>query len=607
MDRVISRMPNKEDVASFMWSLYRGQWTPETYNALFIYYCNRMIELERSNISYPTVARDPDFNSCITFTITTCKRLALFMRTMDSFLLMCKDRHLISKWICVDDNSSEVDKTIMESRYPFMEFIWKTPEQKGHSTSMNMLLERIETDYFFHCEDDWQFVRPMEYMTVCKDVLDADATLGQCLLNRMYAETFRDCMPLNDVVRLTPEPLKTPYYVHNTNIESACSYWPQYSLRVGLNRTGTIKALLPYRNGEHFEREFADRYTASGFFTAYLPLIECVHIGRLTSERFDRVVPNAYDLNNQQQFVVHSFRYPVHVVNLDRRPDRMETFRKTHTAFSFNRFTAVDGNQLTPSAFIDRLFNDNDYHFRSALIGCALSHINLWKQLMDSPTDEGFIIMEDDITCVDNFVNKIETYLDMIPQQLDVLFIGHHAMDLHAMDPNAHDDDYLIEKYSAYRSISTSYGGTGGYIITKSGATRLYNHVMKHGISKGIDTEMQHLCNTFNIYYTGEQLFSAPCFLQSNIHENNGQSDIQGDYRSLYRTPEERIREDLAFYESNEYDVIIQAESVKVEPRGLRNIAVFYPRQSEGFLYENGINYNIGRDVSVHVWKPIFL
>ncbi len=42
----------------------------------------------------------------ITFTMTTCKRLDLFVPTMNSFLRCCTDRHLISRWIIVDDNSS---------------------------------------------------------------------------------------------------------------------------------------------------------------------------------------------------------------------------------------------------------------------------------------------------------------------------------------------------------------------------------------------------------------------------------------------------------------------------------------------------------------------
>lgn len=91
----------------------------------------------------------------ITFTITTCKRLNLFKGTMDNFLLRCKDIHLIDKWICIDDNSSEEDRDVMKRLYPFFTFIFKKEEEKGHVQSMNMLWDMIDTDYVIHFEDDW--------------------------------------------------------------------------------------------------------------------------------------------------------------------------------------------------------------------------------------------------------------------------------------------------------------------------------------------------------------------------------------------------------------------------------------------------------------------
>ena len=51
----------------------------------------------------------------ITLSITTCKRFDLFEKTMNSFLHCCKDLHLINRWLCVDDNSSDQDRLKMKS------------------------------------------------------------------------------------------------------------------------------------------------------------------------------------------------------------------------------------------------------------------------------------------------------------------------------------------------------------------------------------------------------------------------------------------------------------------------------------------------------------
>ena len=46
----------------------------------------------------------------VTCTITTCKRLDTFKKTMNSFINCCEDIDMISYWYCVDDNSSQEDR-----------------------------------------------------------------------------------------------------------------------------------------------------------------------------------------------------------------------------------------------------------------------------------------------------------------------------------------------------------------------------------------------------------------------------------------------------------------------------------------------------------------
>ena len=56
----------------------------------------------------------------------------MFLGTVCSFLNACADLDRIDRFICVDDNSSAADRAEMERRFPFFEFIWKGPEDKGH-------------------------------------------------------------------------------------------------------------------------------------------------------------------------------------------------------------------------------------------------------------------------------------------------------------------------------------------------------------------------------------------------------------------------------------------------------------------------------------------
>lgn len=261
-----------------------------------------VLEQIRHNTSTPKM---------VTFSITTCKRYDLFVRTMDSFIQNCKDIHLISRWICVDDNSSEEERKEMHTRYPFFEFVWKTPEEKGHPESMNHILKRVDTPYLFHMEDDWQFITPRNYISDCLQVLQENNSYGQCLVNRCYAETMEDYATIgadflktkNNLTYLKHhfEPSQEEFmkkYGQGPN----CAYWMHYSLRPGLTRVSALRTIGEYKSGvSHFEKEYSQRYYEHGYRTTFLERVHCIHIGRLTSE-IQSNVPNAYTLNGTKQF-----------------------------------------------------------------------------------------------------------------------------------------------------------------------------------------------------------------------------------------------------------------------------------------------------------------
>src|SRR6185295_941723 len=65
--------------------------------------------------------RQPSADPVVTLSITTCKRLDLFVRTMTSFLNACQDIDLIDHWLCVDDASSDADRAEMQRLFPFFD------------------------------------------------------------------------------------------------------------------------------------------------------------------------------------------------------------------------------------------------------------------------------------------------------------------------------------------------------------------------------------------------------------------------------------------------------------------------------------------------------
>jgi hypothetical protein len=253
----------------------------------------------------------------VTLSITTCQRLALFEQTMNSFLQCCEDVDAIDRWICIDDGSSPSDRARMQERYPFFEFVWKSDDERGHAGSMNRLTEMVDSPYWLHLEDDWQFVVPERYVTRSRTILDEDPDIDQVLFNMNYGETLGDRGVPGGVVRTTRDGSR--YRAHQHLEVGSAEYaaffdplpagsianvwWPHFSLRPSLLRTAAVRAVGGFdARSPHFELDFANRWTADGHASAFLDAIHCLHAGPLTTERGPNRPPNAYDLNRVQQF-----------------------------------------------------------------------------------------------------------------------------------------------------------------------------------------------------------------------------------------------------------------------------------------------------------------
>ena len=254
----------------------------------------------------------------ITLTITTCRRRELFEQTIDSFLNCCEDVDRIDRWICVDDGSSAADRERMVERYPFFEFVFKRPTDKGHARSMNLLVDLVDSPWWLHLEDDWHFFAPDSYVTKAQAVLDDDPRLGQVLLNNNYGETLACRDIVGGTVRNDPGGVR--YRAHDyvpagtdawtELLESLVpgvqtnAWWPHFSLRPSMLRTSAIRSVGRFDPAAaHFELEFALRYTARGLVSAFFDSVCSLHLGPLTSARgTEGHAPNAYELNEERQF-----------------------------------------------------------------------------------------------------------------------------------------------------------------------------------------------------------------------------------------------------------------------------------------------------------------
>ena len=239
----------------------------------------------------------------VMLTITTCKRLALFRQTINSILRCWKDVALIDYFFCVDDNSSPEDRAEMQQAYPFFDFHMKTPDQKGHRESMNIIwhkLREIQPAYWIHMEDDWLYFKSENYITRGIQALDKyeDQDVHQVVFNRNYG------LAMSSMAIMGGRRLEPGIWLHErTAVQGRnCAYWPHYSLQPSIVRTKVILELGDYSGVKSFfEREYADKYAARGYQTVFLDFIHSLHIGK---QHWETDGLNAYALNGVGQFTL---------------------------------------------------------------------------------------------------------------------------------------------------------------------------------------------------------------------------------------------------------------------------------------------------------------
>lgn len=545
----------------------------------------------------------------VTLSLTSCKRLDLFERTMNSFLKCVLDKHLISEYICVDDNSSEEDRKIMQEKYPFMTFYFKTPEERGHPRSMNIIKKLCKTRYLFHIEDDWEFLIKDNYISKCIHVLRSNPGLRQCLLNKNYGE-IPNCLgsTFGGEFHVTPETREGEggirYYIHEHmsgpefqakyGIQRNCSYWPHFSFRPSIIESSIFNEIGDFNeNCVHFEMEYANRYVAKGYKSAFLEGIYCMHIGRLTSDRSGII--NAYDLNNQRQFSetekMEKVPFKCYIVNLDRREDRWINFEKVAEQVKLNeclaqeyrRFPAVDGSKLISTRQLRRIFDPNNYNWTRGVIGCALSHLVLWTELVKSG-ENGLVVLEDDVEFCSLFKTKLEavyTEAKKIPDW-DIINLGTFQRNPTAGSTDPYKMPKLLKK-NGKESIEYSYGGTIGYMISKNGARKILDFLNHHGMICAIDTMVFMAGDSINLYFVEPALIKSECVCVNS----NADSDIQRGYtdKSTYMNVPfaTRIQEEM-----NVFGVVnVVNDITQLDPNHIN------------------IMYTVGKDVEGYKWYPL--
>ena len=171
----------------------------------------------------------------------------------------------------------------------------------------------------------------------------------------------------------------------------------------------------------------------------------------------------------------------IKIINLERRKDRKNDMIKRLENIDIKEYefiNAVDSINLKNNIIIKKLFKFN----RKVLIACALSHINIWLQLLKDSDNDYYIIMEDDVKLSQNFKNVIENNKNLIKEK-EFIYFGYSTYDKNKEKIHKRNTENKFIKFEKDIYV----GGYFTYSINKLGAYKLLKYLINNPTNRAID------------------------------------------------------------------------------------------------------------------------
>jgi hypothetical protein len=206
----------------------------------------------------------------ITVVVTSCGRQDLLIRTLDSFLKY--NTYPIREFVVMEDGDARTN-VALEERYQAHNFKWlATGRRIGQIAAVDMAYCAIQTEYIFHCEDDWEFYAP-GFIEKSLCVLNHNAEILQVWI-RAISDT-NNC-PVMDYLFFAGDVayrlIQPGYHSQEWGVWHGFSFNPGLRRRRDYQLIESFGALDPLHEKQSYEveREVSALYLKHGFFSAIL-------------------------------------------------------------------------------------------------------------------------------------------------------------------------------------------------------------------------------------------------------------------------------------------------------------------------------------------------
>jgi glycosyl transferase family 25 len=162
---------------------------------------------------------------------------------------------------------------------------------------------------------------------------------------------------------------------------------------------------------------------------------------------------------------------PVLLINLARRPDRLETMRWRLHGFGveFIRIDAVDGATCDPGALAARFARPGSFGGMCASeLACSLSHLKAFEHFLSAPelaAASHAIVLEDDVVFAEH-AGRLLRSLDWLPSSIDLLKLDRERSEVLLSGFT----DLESADSAAIAELRSDHSCAGAYVISRRAA-----------------------------------------------------------------------------------------------------------------------------------------
>jgi len=180
-------------------------------------------------------------------------------------------------------------------------------------------------------------------------------------------------------------------------------------------------------------------------------------------------------------------------------------------------------------------------------VGCALSHIKVWKDFIkrDNKDEKYIMIFEDDVVLEKHFKQSVIYSLMNVPINYDILYLGCFGCDKNNVSNVYEASTLLYGKnkrtgyINSYISIPEIAYALHGYILSKKGASKLLE-LLKNNVNDHIDMKIHLLASKEKI----DSYVTTPRLAYQTSTDTGKSENIKVSHPSLLTLPLRHIELD---------------------------------------------------------------